>query len=293
MFFLPDLGAHHWALITVPGLLLYIGLGALGQLGHPLLTWPETPIELIVLFITQFLTRTISLVVAKLEQVLENVVIDANSTRILSAIEGEETVNSELFRARRFNRPVALMVLCLDSIPQLRSSVSDRFDFHSGPCSAAICARASGSWSSRWSTAPIRWPGTATTWCCACRRPTATRPRSWPRRISDLVSMTLNLRLPIGDGVLPRRRADLQRPGGSSEPATCARKAKRAPCCPRRSASTARPETTTTAAREVAADLSPYQHQRQRSAGTAAADCASRLLQRPGAGTSSRRGTSW
>ncbi len=203
MFFLPDLGAQHWAIVTVPGVLLYIGLGALGQLGHPLLAWPETPIELIVLFITQFLTRTISLAVAKLEQVLENVVINADRTRILSAVEGEEIVNGELFRARRFNRPVALMVLCLDSIPQLRSSVSDRFDFHAALQRSYLRARIAQLVESMvYRTDPLAWHGDNLVLCLP--ETNRNEAEKLAAQLHDLVSMSLNLRLPIGVASFPQ-----------------------------------------------------------------------------------------
>ena len=202
MFFLPDLGAQHWVLITAPGLAIYVGLGALGYLGHPLLAWPETPIELIVLFITQFLTRTTSLVVAKLEQVLEGVVINADSTRILSAVEGEETINGELFRARRFNRPVSLMVLCLDSVPQLRSTVSDRFDFHAALQRSYLRARISQLVESVvYRTDPLAWHGDNLVVCLP--ETNRNEAEKLAEQIHDLVSMSLNLRLPVGVAVFP------------------------------------------------------------------------------------------
>lgn len=202
MFFLPDLGAQHWAIITVPGVLLYAGLGALGQLGHPLLAWPETPIELTVLFITQFLTRTTSLVVAKLEQVLESVVVNTDSSRILPAAEGEETVNGELFRARRFNRPVALMVLCLDSIPQLRSAVTDRFDFHAALQRSYLRARISQLVESVvYRTDPLAWYGDNLVVCLP--ETNRNEAEKLAGQIHDLVSMSLNLRLPIGVAAFP------------------------------------------------------------------------------------------
>jgi lipopolysaccharide/colanic/teichoic acid biosynthesis glycosyltransferase/GGDEF domain-containing protein len=254
MFFLPDLGAQHWAVITVPGILLYFGLGALGQLGHPVLSWPETPIELIVLFITQFLTRTISLVVAKLEQVLENVVINTNSTRILSAIEGEETINGELFRARRFNRPVALVVLCLDSIPQLRSSISDRFDFHAALQRSYLRARISQLVESLvYRTDPLAWHGDNLVLCLP--ETNRNEAEKLAAQISDLVSMSLNLRLPIGVASFPADGLIYSDLVAAASRNLCQEGETRA-LLPAPARMTARPDNNTS--REVAADLTSF-----------------------------------
>jgi len=202
IFFLPDIGAWHWAAVTVPGLLIYIGLGALGALGHSVLAWPETPIEIIVLLITQFLASTTSLVVAKLEQIMESVVIDASSSRILPAADGEEATNGELFRARRFSRPVAFLLLRLTDIPQLRSAPTDRFDLHSALQRSYLRARIGQLVESMvYRTDPLAWQGDNLVLCL----PETNRGEAeqLAGQIHALVSMSLNIRLPIGVASFP------------------------------------------------------------------------------------------
>ena len=95
-FFLPDIGTRHQVVVLGGGLLIYAAVGALGGLEHGLLAWPQTPIEIIVLLVTQFLASTTSLVVAKLEQILESVVIDSNSTRTHANTVAQRIADSSL-----------------------------------------------------------------------------------------------------------------------------------------------------------------------------------------------------
>lgn len=202
IFFLPDIGAWHWAAVTIPGLLIYFGLGAAGALGHSALAWPETPIEIIVLLITQFLASTTSLVVAKLEQIMESVVIDANTSRILPAADGEGAANDELFRARRFSRPVAFLLLRLADIPQLRGAPTDRFDFHAALQRSYLRARIGQLVESMvYRTDPLAWQGDNLVLCLP--ETNHDEAEQLAEQIHHLVSMSLNIRLPIGAATFP------------------------------------------------------------------------------------------
>lgn len=75
--------------------------------------------EVIVLFISLILVRAVSLAVTSFEKAVENIVLRPSQLRILPQAEGEEKINSELFRARRFDRPVAFILIDLSVIERL------------------------------------------------------------------------------------------------------------------------------------------------------------------------------
>ncbi len=202
VFFLPDLGVWHWAVITAPTVAIYLGAGLFGGLNHALSDWPVVSIELIVLLITVFLARTTSLIVAKLEHVLESLVVDANSTRILSPADGEETINSELFRARRFDRPVAFALLKLGDVPELRNAPTDRFDIHAVLQRSYLRSRVGQLVESvLYRTDPLAWFDDNLVLCL----PETTKPEAekLAQQIYDLVRMMLNIRIPIGISTFP------------------------------------------------------------------------------------------
>ncbi|MCS6870301.1 MAG: sugar transferase [Anaerolineae bacterium] len=78
--------------------------------------------EVIVLFISLILVRAVSLAVTSFEKAVENIVLRPSQLRILPQAEGEEAINSELFRARRFDRPVAFILIDMSMIEKLLSS---------------------------------------------------------------------------------------------------------------------------------------------------------------------------
>jgi lipopolysaccharide/colanic/teichoic acid biosynthesis glycosyltransferase len=75
--------------------------------------------EVIVLFVSLILVRAVSLAVTSFEKAVENIVLRPSKLRILPQAEGEEAINSELFRARRFDRPVAFILIDLSVIERL------------------------------------------------------------------------------------------------------------------------------------------------------------------------------
>jgi len=132
-------------------------------LDHDLTELPLVVTELLLLAVTAYLVRLLSVVVANLEQVLENVVTGREESRILSTVMGEETINAELFRARRFNRPVGFILLHLSGVEELKSTRAERFNYQFVLQRSYLKARV-GHWRNRSFITPIRSPGTPTTW---------------------------------------------------------------------------------------------------------------------------------
>ncbi|MFN8530235.1 MAG: sugar transferase [Anaerolineae bacterium] len=84
--------------------------------------------EALVLVVTAILSRLVSRSLANVEKVVENVVQLPESARVLNAVDGEEKINNELFRARRFDRPVTLLVIEVPEVKVLDQQLAPRFN---------------------------------------------------------------------------------------------------------------------------------------------------------------------
>ena len=116
----PNLGRMNpWA--TGAGLvLLYV---ALGLIMNP--NWFDRPpliitLEIVAIGVTLFLMRRVSGALLEYEMNVETFVLDVNGARMLPTAEGVNQINSELYRARRFERPVSLVHI---RIPQVATDV--------------------------------------------------------------------------------------------------------------------------------------------------------------------------
>lgn len=110
LILLPDIARR--AYITyIPAMIVY--LIAKLVIGSPMAgTYlPITITEIALTLLTIALFRQVSLVITNFEQVVENVLLKPDNLHILSATEGEEQINHELFRARRFERPVSFLLV--------------------------------------------------------------------------------------------------------------------------------------------------------------------------------------
>jgi len=202
IFLLPDLGTLHWSTIMVPVLLVYGAASALNLLGHHQTSPATVLIELTVLSITVFLARLTSVVVTNLEQVIDNVVTGANATRILPAAEGEEATNGELFRARRFNRPVGFLLLKLSDVPALQISGANIMNYQAALQRSFLRARIGQLVESMlYHTDPIAWYKDDLVICLP--ETNADEALQLARRIYDLIRLTLNLQVPIGVANFP------------------------------------------------------------------------------------------
>jgi len=202
MLAFPDLGTSRLHMILLGTIGLYIGAGAMGLLDHSLADLPLTATELLLLAVTIYLVRLLSVVVTNLEQVLESVVTGANESRILSTVAGEEAVNAELFRARRFNRPVGFIVLNLSGVDALKPTRSERFNYH------VALQRSYLKWrvgqlaeSFLYHTDPLAWHGDDLVICL----PETNREQAQElaQKIYELIRLQINIRVPIGVASFP------------------------------------------------------------------------------------------
>lgn len=90
--------------------------------------------ESLSLMFTLVIVRLVSLAVTNFEKAVENIVLRPANLRILSMADGEERINAELFRARRFDRPVGFILLDMSVLNRLsankRSTLEAVFQKH-------------------------------------------------------------------------------------------------------------------------------------------------------------------
>lgn len=202
MLLFPDLGTSRLQMIMVGVGLLYLAAGAVGALEHSLADVPLVVTELFMLGVTVYLVRMLSVVVSNLEQILENVITNKDESRILSQANGEDTVNAELFRARRFNRPVGFVLLKVSGVEELKSTGAERFSYQYVLQRSYLKARVGQlAESFLYHTDPIAWYGDDLVICLP--ETNHEEAEELARKVYDLIRSQLNIRVPIGVAAFP------------------------------------------------------------------------------------------
>ncbi len=202
MLIFPDLGTSRLQMILVGVGLLYLATGAVGLLGHSLTDVPVVVTELFMLAVTVYLVRMLSVVVSNLEQIIENVITGKDDSRVLSPAKGEETVNAELFRARRFNRPVGFIFLNLSGVEELKSSRADQFSYQFVLQRSYLKSRVGQlAESFLYHTDPIAWHGDDLVICLP--ETNGEQAEELARKVFDLIRSQLNIRVPLGVACFP------------------------------------------------------------------------------------------
>mgnify|MGYP001217519537 CR=1 FL=1 len=159
-------------------------------------------VELVILSATIGLGRLISSVVTNFEHVFESVVTGAGETRAHSTIVGDEEMNAELFRARRFNRPVGFIYFRVEALTQTRTSTDVLFNYE-----AILQRRYLRNRVSRIAEAALYmdelvvWYGDNVLVCLPESSPENTA--AVEQRINDLIRLALNVRIPSGTANFP------------------------------------------------------------------------------------------
>lgn len=116
----PATGQIRFEIIAIPVAAVYVLLRSLDVLTVLPAAVPGIVTETIILLITLWIGRRITINLEGFEAIVDDVVFDIESDRILGMNEGEQTVNNELFRARRYERPVSVIFIKLPSVGRLR-----------------------------------------------------------------------------------------------------------------------------------------------------------------------------
>lgn len=118
----PNLGRLNFFVSLIGTNAAYIFTALLVQSG-----WAERDpilivLEVLSLSITLIIMREVSDAILQFEMTVESFVLDVNGTRLLTKMEGTEEFNHEMYRARRFDRPFALIYV---EIPQVTGKTGD------------------------------------------------------------------------------------------------------------------------------------------------------------------------
>jgi len=157
--------------------------------------------ELLVLFISLILVRAVSLAVTSFEKAVENIVLRPSKLRILPQTEGEEAINGELFRARRFDRPVAFILIDLSVLEKLlvkkRMTLEGVFQKHYAQTRIAQIVEAT-----LYQTDVVTWHGENLFICL----PETTREEALKtaQELDQLIQLRLDLKLPMGVVAFPQ-----------------------------------------------------------------------------------------
>ncbi|MFQ3534272.1 MAG: sugar transferase [Aggregatilineales bacterium] len=158
-------------------------------------------VETLVLFVLLLLVRAVSLAVTSFEKAVENIILRPSKLRILPQAEGEEAVNSELFRARRFDRPVAFILIDMGPIDQLisqkRTTLEGVFQKHYAQMRIAQIVEAT-----LYKTDVVMWHGENVFICLP--ETTYEEALRTAQELDSLIRLRLDLKLPMGVVAFPK-----------------------------------------------------------------------------------------
>ncbi len=156
--------------------------------------------EAFALLISLLLVRAVSLAVTNFEKAVENIVLRPAKLRILPMTEGEEAINSELFRARRFDRPVAFILIDLTALESLASgkrvTLEGVFQKHYIQTRIAQIVEAS-----LYQTDVVTWQDENLFVCLP--ETTYEEALKTARELDKMIALRLDLKLPMGVVVFP------------------------------------------------------------------------------------------
>ena len=114
---------------VAPAIIIYLGMRYFGILSTRQIGLPAVVTEIVILLFTLWLGRKVSVNLSNVEMVVDEVVFDAKNTPVRSAVEGEDAIKKELFRARRYERPISLVYLDLPTIHQLQNGHPRQYQY--------------------------------------------------------------------------------------------------------------------------------------------------------------------
>lgn len=124
---LPELSQIELWKLLVPAYVVYAGVKlVLGFVDDAVIF--ITVMEILVIFISVWLARTVSKSFLNLEIALEDVVLNRHSSVIVGMEEGSERISLELFRAKRANIPLGVIYLHINLLEEMQENLSDRFN---------------------------------------------------------------------------------------------------------------------------------------------------------------------
>lgn len=87
-----------------------------------------TTLEIAALYVTVLLAQMVSSTVSQFENVVDNTVLITDNSRVLPTNDGVEKINKEIFRARRFGNPMALLFVNIRAIKGVGTHLQRQLD---------------------------------------------------------------------------------------------------------------------------------------------------------------------
>lgn len=200
----PDMGKERFTLVATPFMIAYAGIKiyiSRDDVIDSLFVYIAIT-EIVTLLVTLWISRYVSVAVASFEDAVENAVLDTDKLRVLSMVEGEEQINHELFRARRFDRPVSVLYLRNSTLPSLNRTFSEQFDLETAFRRRYLLHRiAQLVEAMTYRSDVIAWHNDNLVLCL----PETTRDNAilFARQLHSMLGIRLNLNMKIGLAVFP------------------------------------------------------------------------------------------
>ncbi|MDQ7027773.1 MAG: sugar transferase [Anaerolineae bacterium] len=199
----PDFVATRWYFLLA---IILVGYGILRYDDVITNTLVPAPIAMLsewtIISIAFTLGRWLSATVSSIEQTYDSLVENDGSLRILSGIMGEEVINRELFRARRYDRPVSILYIKTPSLKQLERIYNTYLPYQVSLQQRYVKSRiAQLTETLLYATDPISWYGDDIVICL----PETEKVLAYEtaQRIAKVLHFSLNLDVPIGAAAFP------------------------------------------------------------------------------------------
>jgi lipopolysaccharide/colanic/teichoic acid biosynthesis glycosyltransferase/GGDEF domain-containing protein len=198
----PETIATRWYILLIPLLIGYaiyrhnaLAAGSLPMVIALLIDWTAITIAFVI-------GRWLSKIVSGIERTYDALVENDDNLRIVSGIKGEELINQELFRARRYDRPVALLYIKTPSLKQLERTYDSYLPYQISLQHRYLQSRiAQLTETLLYATDPVSWYGDDIVICL----PETDKSQAYELagRIAKVLHFSLNLDVPLGVALFP------------------------------------------------------------------------------------------
>jgi lipopolysaccharide/colanic/teichoic acid biosynthesis glycosyltransferase len=202
LLLIPEAVSIRWYFLLAPLLFIY-ALYRLPSAQEGELPWlAMISIECALITIAFAIVREVSANIANLERTYDTLVDNGDNLRILEDAAGEQAINQELFRARRYDRPVALLYVKTPSLNDLERIYQVSLPYQVALQHRYMQSRIAGlAESLLYSSDPIAWYRGDIVICL----PETEKEQAYKlaQRIAKVMHSSLNTNVPIGVSAFP------------------------------------------------------------------------------------------
>jgi lipopolysaccharide/colanic/teichoic acid biosynthesis glycosyltransferase len=198
----PETIATRWYVLLLPLLIGYTLYRYDDLVNEDLPALIELMVDWIVITTAFFIGRWLSSIVSGIERTYDSLVENDDNLRIVSGIKGEDVINQELFRARRYDRPVSLLYIKTPSLKQLEKLYETFLPYQVSLQHRYLRSRiAQLTETLLYATDPVSWYGDDIVVCL----PETEKAQAYELagRIAKVLHFSLSLDVPIGVALFP------------------------------------------------------------------------------------------